>query len=161
MSDNTIEDSGACQCGSIKFKVAGNIMMNALCHCKACSHSRGMSPVHLILVTPPSAIEITDGKEFLRKAKGYGSVRHKFCSKCGCMIYQYPKHAKFRAILPTNFHIEDGTDCKLTDKYVPQIHANYENRHYDYQDELPKFKVFPPQGRLTNQGYDIHCDTYY
>ena len=160
MSENTIEDSGACQCGSIKFKVTGSIMLNTLCHCKACSHSRGMSPVHLITV-PPNAIVITEGKEFLKKAKSYGSVRHKFCEKCGSMIYQYPKHAPFRAILPTNFHIEDGTDCKLPKKYQPQSHVNYENRHYDYHDKLPKFKDFPPHGRLTNEGYDIHCDTFY
>lgn len=65
----TIEENGACRCRSVKFKVVGKILMNALCHCKACSQNRGMSPVHLIAVTPPEAVQITEGKEFLRKFK--------------------------------------------------------------------------------------------
>ena len=156
----TIEETGSCQCGSIKFKVSGNVIFNALCHCKSCSHNRGMSPVHLIGVTPPSSLQLTEGNEYLRLAKGYGKIRHKFCSKCGCIVYQYPKHANFRAILPTNFHLEEGTDCRLPDEYLPKAHINYENRHYDRLDDLPKFKAFPPQGRVDNSGYDIHSNTF-
>ena len=151
----TIEDSGACQCRSVKFKVSGNIMMNGLCHCKACSHNRAMSPVHLLVVTPPEAVTITEGAEFITTANGYGKLRHVFCSKCGCLVYQYPEGANFRALLPTNFHIEDGVVCKLPEKYMPKMHVNYENRHYDWCDSLPKFKVFPPGGKVDNQGNDI------
>ena len=157
----TIEENGACRCRSVKFKVDGKILMNALCHCKACSKNRGMSPVHLIAVTPPEAVQITEGKEFLRKFKGEGRMRHKFCSKCGVLVYQCPKKAPFRAILPTNFHIEDGVSCKLPEKYMPRAHINYENRQYDWKDPLPKFKEFPPHGRLDNNGYDIHHATFY
>ena len=161
--DETIEETGSCQCGAIKFKVSGNVMFNALCHCKACSHNRGMSPVHLIGVTPPSSLQLTEGHEHLKLAKGYGKMRHKFCSKCGCIVYQYPKHANFRAILPTNFHLEaeDGIDCRLPEEYTPKAQVNYENRHQDYHDDLPKFKEFPPHKRLDNSGYDIHLGTFY
>ena len=152
----TIEDNGACHCRSVKYKVNGTMIMSALCHCKACCHNRGMSPVHLIGVSPPEAIEITEGKEMLTKIKGYGKVIHAFCSKCGTMIYQCPgEDAPFRAILPTNFHIENGVNCKLPEKYLPKIHVNYENRQYDSCDKLPKFKCFPPNGVLDNQGNEL------
>ena len=152
----TIDDNGACHCRSVKYKVKGNMIMSALCHCKACSHSRGMSPVHLIGVSPPDAIEITEGKELLTKANGYGKMIHAFCSKCGTMVYQCPgEDAPFRAILPTNFHIENGVNCKLPEKYLPKIHVNYENRQYDSCDKLPKFKCFPPNGVLDNQGNEL------
>ena len=151
----TIEDNGACQCRSIKYKVKGNMVMSALCHCKACSHNRGMSPVHLIAISPPEALQITEGAELLTKAKGYGTVRHAFCSKCGTMVYQHPEGADFRAILPTNFHIEDGVNCKLPEKYLPTMHANYENRQYDSCDQLPKFRCFPPNGMMDNQGNEL------
>merc|ERR1712020_340166 len=89
--DETIEETGSCQCGAIKFKVSGNVMFNALCHCKACSHNRGMSPVHLIGVSPASAFEIIEGEELVTKVNGYGKMRHVFCSKCGVMVCQYPE----------------------------------------------------------------------
>ena len=151
----TITESGSCQCRSVKFKVEGTIMMSTYCHCKACAHNRAMSPVHLIGITPPEAIEVTEGKQFLQTTKGYGRMVHIFCSKCGCMIYQYPKGAPFRAISPTNFHIEDGVRCTLPKKYLPQSHINYENRQYDWHDHLPKFKAFPPEGLVDNQGNDV------
>ena len=68
------------------------------------------------------------------------------------MVYQHPEGADFRAVLPTNFHIEDGVNCKLPKQYLPQIHVNYENRQYDAYDQLPKFKCFPPAGMMNNQG---------
>ena len=150
-----IEDFGACHCRSIKYNVSGTIILNAYCHCKSCAHNRAMSPVHLIGVTPPEGIEITEGEKFLETTKGYGKMVHTFCAKCGCMIYEYPEGATFRAILPTNFHIEDGVCCKLPEKYMPKSHINYENRQYDWHDQLPKFKVFPPAGLVDNQGHDL------
>ena len=152
----TIEDSGSCHCRSVKYKVKGNMIFNMFCHCKACCHNRGMSPVHLLGVTPPEGLEIIEGANFLTTTKGYGKMVHAFCSKCGGMIYQCPGlDANFRAILPTNFHIEDGVNCKLPEKYLPKAHANYENRQRDFHDSLPKFKCFPPNGMVDNQGNDI------
>ena len=151
----TIEDNGACHCRIVKYKVSGNIMFNGLCHCKACCHNRGMSPVHLLGITPPEGLKFTEGAELLTTTKGYGKMIHTFCSKCGTMVWQCPEGANFRAILPTNFHIEDGVNCKLPEKYLPTAHLNYENRQYDSCDKLPKFKCFPPNGMVDNQGNDI------
>merc|ERR1712141_533219 len=120
-----------------------------------------MSPIHVIAVTPPESVQITEGTSFLQTAKGYGKMRHIFCAKCGSMIYQCPEGAQFRALMPTNFHIEDGVSCKLPQKYLPKAHINYENRQYDWFDELPKYKTFmpggkmPSKGRCDNQGNDI------
>ena len=150
----TIEDYGSCLCSSVKFKVSGNLLMNGLCHCRACSRAIGMSPVHLIVISPPEAVKITEGNELLSTVND-GRIRHTFCSKCGVMVYQYLEGGDFRSILPTNFHIEDGVDCKLPEKYMPKTHFNYENRHYDWCDSLPKFKCLPPEGKIDNQGNDI------
>ena len=156
MSEKRIEETGACQCRTVKFKVSGNVTLNCLCHCKACSHIRAMSPVHLILVTPAAGVKITEGSDVVMNAKGYGKLMHAFCSKCSCMLYEWPEGADFKAICPTNFHIEDGVSCKLPKKYLPEMHINYENRHYDWNDSLPKFKCFPPDGKVDHQGNDIH-----
>ena len=149
-----IEETGSCLCKGVQFKVSGNVLFNCLCHCKACSHSRGMSPVHVIGIQPPEGVEITKGSELLTTAKGYGKMMHTFCSKCGCIVYQCLEGGNFRDVMPTTFHIEDGVNCKLPEKYLPQKHVNYENRHYDWHDPLPKFKTFPPN-MVDNMGNDI------
>jgi hypothetical protein len=42
-------------CGEVVFEVKdADIMMNALCHCRACARGRGMSPVHLLVVPAAS-----------------------------------------------------------------------------------------------------------
>ena len=91
----------------------------------------------------------------MKIVEGYGKMRHCKCTKCGCSVYQYPEGGNFRALFPTNFHIEDGVNCRLPDEYLPKMHVNYENRHYDWYDDLPKFKCFPPQGKVDNQGNKV------
>ena len=151
----TIEQSGACHCRNVKFQVKGNVVLNMLCHCKNCSHNRGSSPVHLMGVAPADGLAITEGNEKLSKAKAYGTMVYAFCSMCGCLIYAHPEGENFRAVLPTNFHIENGVSCKLPEEYLPKVHVNYENRQYDWKDNLPKYKTFPPDGVVDNEGNEV------
>jgi hypothetical protein len=127
-----------------------------------------MSPVHVIAVEPASAFEFTEGAEFVTKdtdgteyghgcanSNDYGKMIHAFCSKCGVQVYQQPDGKDFHSIFPTNFHIEDEGNCRLPEKYLPKAHINYENRQYDWCDNLPKFKGFPPEPMVDNQGNEI------
>ena len=160
-----IYEFGTCQCGIVKFHVSGNILVNALCHCKTCCYNRGMTPIHIIVVMPYK-IDITQGKELTTKYEVEDTkVTHVFCSLCGVMVYQTPKSKGYISILPTNFHIEkegngDGV-CILPDKYMPNMHMNYRRRHYDSSDQLPKFVTWPPndfypdEGMCDNQGNPI------
>lgn len=157
----TIDQKGACYCGAVGFSVRGGIFFNGLCHCKACSRARGVSPLHLIAVTPPEALQILKGEEGLVTHRGYrgafGQMTHRFCGACGCLIDQGPEGAPFRAVLPVNFHLEDGKSCVLPEKYKPKLHVNYENRMMDWHDSLPKYKVFHFEGaiRVNNAGEEI------
>mmetsp|Transcript_19021 Transcript_19021/g.28706 ORF Transcript_19021/g.28706 Transcript_19021/m.28706 type:complete len:83 (+) Transcript_19021:217-465(+) len=66
----------------------------------------------------------------------------------------------FFAIFPPTFHIggDDSICQKLSDKYLPIMHTNYENRSRDYEDSLPKYQTFPPNNRVNNDGSLIRCD---
>ena len=138
-----IDQKGSCHCGSVQFHARGKIILNNLCHCKECSRSNGMSPVHIINVSPAEGVEITKGEDLLTLYRGKGKMYFCFCEKCGCGVYQGPEGYPFRGIFPTNFHIEDGVSCLLPDKYLPKYHVNYENRQTDWHDKLRKYKTFP------------------
>ena len=94
-------------------------------------------------------------------------MTHAFCTECGSFLFQRPKGATFRALDPASFHLETeepnnlcGKSCKLPDSLLPTAHYNYENRLYDFNDDLPKWMTFAisqgnPGIRLTNDGKRI------
>ena len=146
-----IDRSGECQCKSVKFDVKGQVMLNALCHCGTCCYNRSMSPVHVMVVKFFESLTITEGEENLSKYETE-TAEHGFCSICGVMVYQTLKEKTegkdYVTIMPTNFHIENK-DCKdgrrkLPEDYLPQLHINYQERHYDWSDDLPKCITWPP-----------------
>lgn len=147
----SIDQEGKCLCGKVQFTVKGQPKFNAFCHCKACSRACGMSPVHLIGF-PDECFNITQGEENIQVVNGLGSMTHGKCTSCGVGIYQCPNGANFKAVFPTTFQIEDQKSCLLPADLLPTVHFNYENRHHDWSDSLPKFKAFPPAARVENNG---------
>ncbi|CAM9271069.1 unnamed protein product [Ectocarpus fasciculatus] len=151
-----MNQSGQCLCGGVQFKVVdAPILFSALCHCRACARARGMSPVHLVGV-PVAKFYIVEGEELLREAEGHGRMVHGNCSKCGTGVYQAPKDTGFRALFPATFQIqcgEEGKCCLLPSEYLPTVHVNYENRLFDWHDQLPKYKEHKSTGiRVNNEG---------
>ena len=155
-----IEQTGSCLCGAIKFKASGNIQGNVLCHCRTCSRAKGMSPVQLIIVTKGGDADIitfTQGEDKLQVAKGYGDMEHLFCSECGCGICQglHAFSSYFRAVFPSTFQIEDGASCLVPEIYRPRCHVHYENRLFDWNDDLPKWKGGPPGDGMPGEKVQV------
>jgi hypothetical protein len=116
-----------------------------------------MSPVHLVGV-PDASFTVVEGEETLKVVPGVGRMRHAFCSACGTGIYQHPEGMPFRAVFPPNFQIQDesGPGCGLPAHLLPAAHINYENRHFDANDSLPKYRVFKENSELlANDGTPI------
>jgi hypothetical protein len=113
----------------------------------------GMSPVSLLGVAK-EYFTITEGT--LKETKGYGSLVNGWCEDCGCRIRQGPSAAPFYAVFPTNFHIEDGKNCKIPKELMPDCHINYENRIRDWKDDLPKYNgLTPDSGQVDVCGNPI------
>lgn len=101
----------------------------------------------------------TEGADDVEVVQGMGKMEHVYCKSCHGMVEQHPKGAGFVALLPATFRCETpdssnpcGVSCKLPAELVPNIHINYENRHYDWNDDLPKFVGFPGSAKLKNDG---------
>ena len=50
-----------------------------------------------------------------------------------------------------NGYIE-GKSNKLPENLMYKTHINYENRMWDFNDDVPKFAGFPPENPLNNDG---------
>merc|ERR1712217_608891 len=137
-----------------------------------------MTPVHLIgvhLKEGTSPITYLQGEEEVKKIDGlgncYGNMEFEFCGKCGCGICQTltPYRDYYRAVYPSTFHIEETSkslvdggspetgvpSSKLPDKYLPKFHNNYENRGFDWHDDLPKYKEGIQQKTLVHNNGEL------
>eukprot|EP00955_Chlamydomonas_euryale_P056017 356295-Chlamydomonas_euryale.AAC.1 len=80
--------AGRCHCGAVEYKVDGDIVFNALCHCKNCTRAVGASPLHIIGVAPKTALTVTKvrmsrGALFLNVA---GRPRARHCEPGGSRL---------------------------------------------------------------------------
>ena len=70
-------------------------------------------------------------------------------------LYQKPgPDYPFVALFPTSFVVGDDENSpqKLPDSLLPKMHINYENRARDAHDTLPKYRKWPWEGEMTNDG---------
>jgi hypothetical protein len=76
--------SGGCQCGALRFHVAGNLAKAGICHCRMCQKAFGSWGAALVSV-PIENFTWTRGKpsEFRSSA----IVARGFCEKCGTPLY--------------------------------------------------------------------------
>lgn len=152
-----LKTTGACHCGAVRYRVQGDVMVNGLCHCPNCTRSKGASPVHLIALHGDDSVEVTQGDEHLR-SRVLGKFHLVTCELCHGPVMQFQDGMGFRAVFPVSLDLrrgdagsDHGAD-RVPDDWKPQLHLNYENRLFDWDDDLPKFKVFPPDGPLNSDG---------
>jgi hypothetical protein len=81
MSDRNLE--GGCQCGAIRYRVTGEPVMAAICHCAMCRRANAAPAVAWAIFEEPQVV-------FLRGSPTiYGSSpgeRRGFCPACGTQI---------------------------------------------------------------------------
>ena len=97
--------------------------------------------------------KITEGEDKLKKFEGNGKLRVWKCWDCGAAVYQGPEGLPFRAFYPRYFNgYIEGKNNTLPDNFSAKQHCNYENRMWDFNDDLPKFAAFPPENQMNNDG---------
>ena len=158
MSELMIEADGSCHCGSVRYQVRGSLMLSAYCHCKNCTASKGASPVHLVAVQGADSVQVEEGSgEVVTRESG--RMRFVTCASCHGPVMQHPADAPFRVVFPVNLDLargqagdDHGAD-RIPDELAPSMHLNYENRLFDWHDDLPKYKVFVPDDELDSGGH--------
>ncbi len=108
---------GGCQCGAVRYRVAGEPVVLAVCHCSECQRQSG-SAFGMSLIVPKQSFQLLSGetKTFTRKAASGRDVECVFCPECGTRVYHVP------GLPGDNLNIKPGT---LDDRswLVPAVHV--------------------------------------
>ena len=79
---NTI--TGGCQCGAVRYRIAGELAEPHICHCRMCQKAAG-NYFMPFAKTDRSAFELTRGEPGWFHSSD--PVRRGFCSKCGTPLF--------------------------------------------------------------------------
>lgn len=85
---------GGCYCKAVRYKIDGDAVFNAQCHCRECQYISGGSP-NVVVGIPAPSLTYTKGapKQFTRSDLE-GAVTREFCAECGTHILtRAPKFA--------------------------------------------------------------------
>ena len=79
---------GGCQCGSVRYRVEGEPLSLAVCHCTECQRQSG-SAFGMSLAVPSDAFRLLAGalKTFTTGCDSGRTKRCAFCPDCGTRIY--------------------------------------------------------------------------
>jgi hypothetical protein len=75
--------TGGCLCGKVRYEIAVEPVVTAICHCKNCQKQSGAA-FSVNLGIPAAAITLKgELKTFIDSAESGGEVRRSFCANCG------------------------------------------------------------------------------
>ena len=79
---------GGCNCGAIRYKIEGNPVVVAQCHCKNCQRQSG-SAFSVNLMVPVAGVTTTGELNTYedRDTRSGNPVYRRFCGKCGSPIF--------------------------------------------------------------------------
>lgn len=137
MSDVQLE--GGCQCGAVRYRITGEPIMAAICHCSMCRRASA-APVVAWAMFQESQVRFTsfEPKTYASSEEG----ERGFCSTCGtpiCFTASY---------IPGLIDITVGS-LDQPDSIKPGFHYWY-SEHLawaKFADGLPRHPKFPPEGQ--------------
>jgi hypothetical protein len=130
---------GGCHCGAIRYRVNGEALTHALCHCTDCRRHAGAPMVGWALF-PEDAFKVTKGAPKTYESSEDG--RRHFCAQCGTGLFY--TNAKS---LPGIVDIQTAT-LDDPDAVPPQVQIQVAERigWMAHAHELPAFERYPPRG---------------
>jgi hypothetical protein len=87
------ERTGGCQCGRVRYRVVGDPVLLAVCHCTECQRHSGGAFGMSMLVMASNVTVNGELKSFARTSDSGRKVESYFCPECGTRIYTIPSQA--------------------------------------------------------------------
>ena len=134
MTDQVHE--GGCQCGAVRYRIVGDPVMTAICHCSMCRRANA-APAVAWAMFQDSQVSFVNGAP-----AGYASsagARRGFCARCGTQI-------SFAAdYIPGLIDITIGSLDRPA-LVSPSLHYWDSERlpWVSFADDLPRYSEFPP-----------------
>jgi hypothetical protein len=109
--------SGGCQCGAVRYEIAGPPTVVYACHCTECQKQSGAA-FAMAAVIPQAQFRLTQGTPalFARQTSSTKTMECWFCPSCGTRLFHMPGGAAY-----PNRNIKPGT-LDDTSWLVPTIH---------------------------------------
>ena len=132
---------GGCYCGALRYKVTGEPVMKAECHCRECQYISGGGP-NFFMIVPDGGFAFTQGahKDFTR-SDIEGAVTRQFCPTCGTHVTTLLKARGLTVV-------KAGTlDDPAGDYGGPKaaIHTADSQPFHVVAEGLPCFEALPPR----------------
>lgn len=81
------ERTGGCQCGKVRYRLSGEPLNLAVCHCKECQRQSG-SAFGMSMLVPQANLAVEgELKSYERSSESGRPVRCFFCPECGTRVY--------------------------------------------------------------------------
>jgi hypothetical protein len=127
---------GQCLCGAIRYQLAGEPKVVALCHCRDCQRSAG-APMVAWAMFPESALTVTIGQP--KTISSSGTAMRSFCTECGSGLFY-----RNAAILPGLVDVQTST-LDDPDTLPPTLQVQVAERRtwMKHIHELPEFERYP------------------
>ena len=86
--DNKPVYTGGCQCGAVRFRIAGALLNASICHCRMCQKAFGNFYAPLA-TAPEGGLSWTRGEP--KRFRSSNHVSRGFCAECGTpLTYEAP-----------------------------------------------------------------------
>jgi hypothetical protein len=127
---------GGCQCGSVRYRITGEPMFTAVCHCSMCRRASAAPAVAWAMFAESQVVFVRGSPRIYKSSP---EAERGFCAACGTQL-------SFRGeYIPG---LIDLTICSLDqpEAMPPSLHYWDSKRlpWVRFDDELPKFPEFPP-----------------
>ena len=135
---STTKFEGGCQCGAVRYRIVGDPVMTAICHCTMCRRANA-APVVAWAMFQESQIAFSGDRPGTYQSSDEG--RRGFCGTCGTQI------SFTAAYIPGLIDITIGS-MDRPDAITPQFHY-WHSEHLawaEFADTLPRHPEFPPRG---------------
>ena len=94
---------GGCQCGKVRYRIEGDPLAVAACHCTECQRQSG-SAFSMSMIVPREAFQPSgELRSFTRDAASGATVECFFCPQCGTRIHHQPSS------MPKTVNVKPGT----------------------------------------------------
>jgi hypothetical protein len=130
--------TGGCHCGAIRYEVAGEMLVHALCHCTDCRRHAG-APMVGWAMYPLDTVKVTRGEPKVYASSEHG--RRHFCADCGTGLFYINE-----SVMPGIIDIQSATSDD-PDAIPATAHIQIADRikWMERAHELPVFERYPPQ----------------
>ena len=131
-----MEYLGSCLCGSVKYKVDGDIGDPGFCHCTMCQKQHG-APFGPYSAVEWSAFTVTAGEDCIKGYRSSENVTRTFCRECGSTLqFIRDNHKSFGLAVAT-------LDTPLHKTPDIQIYTDNKAPWWTLTEEPPCYPTFP------------------